>query len=162
VLRWATTSTSAGGPVRVARSLSRPPQGGPALGPWARRAGRIAGSWTPLAAQQAPWVVAPLTPQAGEALCDLWGNMTPSQSPRDPVPHARHGPWEPPRPRLQATRRHQEAIPPATGTMAVALAGVLAPMQEGQRHPTRAHARVQGQAPSGPAGSQEVGWATVA
>jgi len=47
VLRCATTSPSAVGPVRVARSLYRPPQGGPTLCPLALRAGIIEGAWTP-------------------------------------------------------------------------------------------------------------------
>ena len=45
--------------------------------------------------------------------------------------------------------------------MAVSLDGVMTPMQDGQRHATRRHARATGKAPSGPAGSQEVGGATV-
>jgi hypothetical protein len=45
--------------------------------------------------------------------------------------------------------------------MAVSLAGVRAPMQEGPRQAKRTPARATGQAPSGPAGSQEVGCATV-
>src|SRR5207244_1849934 len=45
--------------------------------------------------------------------------------------------------------------------MAVSLDGVMAPMKDGQRHAKRAQARATGQAPSGPAGYQEVGCATV-
>ena len=45
--------------------------------------------------------------------------------------------------------------------MAVSLDGVMAPMQDGQRHAKRTQARAQGKAPSGPAGYQEVGGATV-
>ena len=58
VLRCATTYTSAVGPVRVMRSLYRHPQDGPAVCPLELRAGIIEGSWTPLAAKQATWVVA--------------------------------------------------------------------------------------------------------
>jgi hypothetical protein len=47
VLRCATTSTRALGPVRVERRVDRCPQGDHALCPLARRAGIIAGSWTP-------------------------------------------------------------------------------------------------------------------
>jgi hypothetical protein len=79
VLRCATTSPSAVGPVRVTRRLYRHPQDGHAVCPLALRAGSIEGSWTPLAAKQATWVVAHVTPQEGEELCDLLGNMTPSQ-----------------------------------------------------------------------------------
>src|SRR2546423_14233781 len=112
VLRCATTYTSAVGPVRVARSLYRPPHGGHAVCPLELRAGIIEGAWTPLAAKQATWVVAHLTPQEGEELCDLLGNMTPSKSTRDRLPKALHGHWEAQRPRCEATLRHQEAIPP--------------------------------------------------
>jgi hypothetical protein len=86
--------------------------------------------------------------------------MTPSQSTLDRLPKALHGQWEAQRPRLAATVRHQAALPPEAVTRAVSLDGVMAPMQEGQRHATRTQARAQGQAPSGPAGSQAVGGAT--
>ena len=45
--------------------------------------------------------------------------------------------------------------------MAVSLDGGMALMQEGQRQAKRTHARATGKAPRGPAGSQEVGCATV-
>src|SRR5574341_435203 len=94
VLRCETTSTSAVGPVRVERSLYRYPHSGHAVCPLERRAGIIEGSWTPLAAKQATWVVAHVTPKEGEELFDLLGNMTPSNSPRDRLPTALHGHWE--------------------------------------------------------------------
>src|SRR5712691_9256617 len=161
VLRCATTSTSAVGPVRVARSLYRPPQGGHAVCPLELRAGMIEGSWTPLAAKQATWVVAHLTPQEGEELFALLGNMTPSKSTLDRLPKALHGQWEAQRPRFEATLRHQEAVPPEAVAMAVSLDGVMAPMKDGQRQAKRTHARAMGKSPSGPAGYQEVGCATV-
>ena len=161
VLRCETTSTSAVGPVRVARSLSRHPHGGHAVCPLELRAGIIEGSWTPLAAQQATGVVAHLTPKEGEELFDLLWNMTPSKSTLDRLPKALHGPWEAQRPRFEATLRHQEAIPPEAVAMAVSLDGVMAPMKDGQRQAKRQHARAKGQSPSGPAGYQEVGCGTV-
>jgi hypothetical protein len=87
--------------------------------------------------------------------------MTPSKRTLDRLPQALQGHWEAQRPRFAATLRHQEERPAEAGTMAVALDGVLAPMQDGQRHAKRTHARAQGKAPSGPAGSQEVGGAPV-
>jgi hypothetical protein len=162
VLRCATTYTSAVGPVRVTRSLYRHPQGGHAVCPLELRAGIIEGSWTPLAAKQATWVVAHLTPQEGEELFELLGNMTPSKSTLDRLPKALHVHWEAQRPRCEATVRHQEALPPEAVTMAVSLDGVMAPMKDGQRDAKRAQARAEGKAPSGPAGYQEVGCATVA
>ena len=88
VLRCATTYNSAVGPVRVERSLYRHPHGDHALCPLELRAGIIEGSWTPLAAKQATWVVAHLTPKEGEELFDLLGNMTPSKSTLDRLPKA--------------------------------------------------------------------------
>src|SRR5437870_2543828 len=161
VLRCETTSASAAGPVRVERRVYRHPPGDHAVCPRELRAGIIAGSWTPLAAQQATWRVAHLTPKEGEARLDLLGNMTPSQSTRDRWPKALQGHGEAQRPRFEATLRHQEAIPPEAVARAVSLDGVMTPMQDGQRHATRRHARATGKAPSGPAGSQEVGCATV-
>ena len=147
--------------MRVERRVYRHPPGDHAVCPRALRAGIIAGSWTPLAAQQATWGVAHLTPKEGEELFDLLGNMTPSKSTLDRLPKALQGHWEAQRPRFEATLRHQEAIPPEAVAMAVSLDGVMTPMQDGQRHATRRHARATGKAPSGPAGSQEVGGATV-
>ena len=45
--------------------------------------------------------------------------------------------------------------------MAVSLDGVRAPRQDGQRQAKRQASRATGQSPSGPAGAQEVGCATV-
>jgi hypothetical protein len=128
---------------------------------WNCALGLSRGPWTPLAAKQATWVVAHLTPQEGEELFDLLGDMTPSKSTLDRLPKALYGQCVAQRPRFEATLRHQEEIPPEAVTMAVSLDGVMAPMKDGQRHTTRAQARVQGKAPSGPASYQEVGCATV-
>ena len=45
--------------------------------------------------------------------------------------------------------------------MAVSLDGVMAPMKDGERHAKRTQAVAAGKTPSGPAGYQEVGCATV-
>lgn len=161
VLRCATTYTSAVGPVRVTRSLDRHPQAEQAVCPVELRSGIIEGAWTPLAAKQATWVVAHLTPQEGEELFALLGNMTPSKSTLDRLPKALHAQWEAHRPQFEATLRHQETIPAEAVTLAVSLDGVMAPMKDGQRQAKRTQARAQGKAPSGPAGYQEVGCATV-
>ena len=161
VLRCATTYTSAVGPVRVARSLYRRPHSGHALCPLELRAGIIEGSWTPWAAKQATWVVAHLTPKEGEELFDLLGNMTTSKSTLDRLPKALSVHWEAHRPHFEATLRHQEALPDEAVAMAVSLDGVMAPMKDGQRQAKRQQACAKGQSPSGPAGYQEVGCATV-
>jgi hypothetical protein len=127
----------------------------------ALRAGLLEGAWTPWAATQATWVVAHLTPQEGEALCALLGQMTPSNRTLERLSTQRSAPWEPQRRQCATTLRTQEAMPAAAVTMAVSLAGVMVPMQDGARHAKRAQAAAQGNAPSGPAGSQEGGGATV-
>ncbi len=81
--------------------------------------------------------------------------MTPSKSTLDRLPKALQ------RPRFEAMLRRQEDIPPEAVAMAVSLDGVMAPMKDGQRHAKRTQARAQGKAPSGLAGYQEVGCATV-
>src|SRR5215510_9980023 len=161
VLRCETTYNSAVGPVRVERSLYRRPHGDHALCPLELRAGIIEGYWTPLAAKQATWVVAHLTPKEGAELFDLLGNMTPSKSTLDRLPKALSGQWETHRPRFEATLRAQETLPAEAVTMAVSLDGVMAPMKDGERHTKRTQAVTAGKTPSGPAGYQEVGCATV-
>ena len=77
------------------------------------------------------------------------------------MPKALSGSWEAHRPHFAATLRQQAAISKEAVAMAVSLDGVMAPMQDGQRDAKRAQARAEGKAPSGPAGYQEVGCATV-
>jgi hypothetical protein len=161
VLRCETTYTSAAGPVRVERSLYRSAGGGRAMCPLELRAGIMAGCWTPQAAKPATWATAHLTPQEGEELFALLGNMTPSKSALDRLPKGLSGHWESRRPQFEATLRQQETIPPEAVSMAVSLDGVMAPMKDGQRQGKRQAAVAQGKSPSGPAGYQEVGCATV-
>jgi hypothetical protein len=89
------------------------------------------------------------------------GNMTPSKSTLDRLPKALSVPWERQRPHLEAALRHQEAVPNEAVAMAVSLDGVMAPMKDGARQAKRHQALAKGQSPSGPAGYQEVGCATV-
>ena len=162
VLRCATTYNSAAGPIRVERSLYRQKHdSGRAVCPLELRAGILAGYWTPLAAKQATWVVAHLTPQEGEELFALLGNMTPSKSTLDRLPKQLSPPWEAQHMRFEATLRQQEEIPTEAVAMAVSLDGVMVPMKDGERQAKRAQAVARGKAPSGPAGYQEVGCATV-
>ena len=103
VLRCATTYNSAAGPLRVERSLSRQTDGdGRAICPLELRAGIIEGYWTPLAAKQATWVVAHLTPQEGEELFELLGNMPPSKRTLDRFPTQLSAHWETQRMRFEA------------------------------------------------------------
>ncbi|MGH8591050.1 MAG: hypothetical protein ACREXX_17505 [Gammaproteobacteria bacterium] len=80
VVRCEESYASAAGPVRVMRSLYRRlGEGGRTVCPLELRAGMVEGRWTPLAARQAAFVVAHLTPQEGEDLFRELGNMTPSK-----------------------------------------------------------------------------------
>lgn len=161
VLRCETTYNSAAGPVRVERSLYRGPSGGRAICPLELRAGMIEGYWTPLAAKQAAWAVSHLTPKESEELFDLLGNMTPSKSTLDRLPKGLSVYWEAQRPHFEAILRTQETIPDEAVSMAVSLDGVMAPMKDGKRQAKRHDAMSQGKSPSGPAGYQEVGCATL-
>ena len=161
VLRCETTYTSAAGPVRVERSLYRHPSGGRTICPLELQAGIIEGSWTPLAAKQASWAVAHLTPQESEELFAMLGNMTPSKSTLDRLPKALHARGEAHRVALERTVRAAEAIPPEAVSLGVSLDGVMVPMKDGERQGKRQQAQAQGKAPSGPAGYQEVGCGTI-
>ncbi len=69
VVRCEETYFGAAGPVRVMRSLYSIRQDGErAVCPLELRGGIIEGRWTPLAARQAAWGVAHLTPKEGEDL----------------------------------------------------------------------------------------------
>ncbi|MCA1605465.1 MAG: hypothetical protein LC775_08365 [Acidobacteria bacterium] len=75
VVRCEESYVSAAGPVRVMRSLYRRlGEGERTLCPLELRAGIVEGRWTPLAARQAAFVVAHLTPQEGEDLFRELGN----------------------------------------------------------------------------------------
>ncbi|MCA1606548.1 MAG: hypothetical protein LC775_14020 [Acidobacteria bacterium] len=162
VVRCEESYMSAAGPVRVMRSLYR------RLGerertvcPLELRAGMVEGRWTPLAARQAAFVVAHLTPQEGEDLFQELGNMSPSKSSLDRLPKQLSRHWEAERERFEAALREEETVPPEAVTVAVSLDGVMVPMKDGARTQKRQNAQEQGKHTCGPAGYQEVGCATL-
>jgi hypothetical protein len=162
VLRCAQTYCSASGPVRAHRTLYRVRLGDErALCPLELRAGLLEGYWTPLAAKQATWLVAHLTPQEGEACFAMLGNMTPSKSSLDRLPKQLSTRWEQERRQFEAALRQQETIPEAAVTLAVSLDGVMVPMKDGGRRQKRARTAARGHSTRGPAGHQEVGCATL-
>jgi hypothetical protein len=161
VLRCETTYNSAVGPVRVERSLYRHPSGVHAVCPLELNAGIIEGYWTPLAAKQASWAVAHLTPKESEELFDMLGNMTPSKSSLDRLPKALSAHWESHRTSFEATLRQDESVPPEAVSIGVSLDGVMVPMKDGDRQGKRDQAKAKGKSPSGPAGYQEVGCGTI-
>ena len=156
------TYTSAAGPVRVMRSLYRRwGEGERTVCPLELRAGIVEGRFTPLAARQAAFVVAHLTPQEGEDLFRELGNMSPSKSSLDRLPKQLSERWEAERERFEAALRAEETVPPEAVTVAVSLDGVMVPMKDGARKQKRQDAEAQGKHPCGPAGYQEVGCGTL-
>ena len=122
------------------------------LCPLELRAGIIEGRWTPLAARQAAFVVAHLTPQEGEDLFRELGNMTPSKSSLDRLPKQLSEHWEGERMRFEAALRAQERVPSQAVTVAVSLDGVMVPMKDGARAQKRDEAKAHDKRTRGPAG----------
>lgn len=162
VIRCEATYFGSAGTVRVMRSLySTRANSERAACPMELRAGIVEGRWTPLAAKQATWVVAHLTPQEGEDLFELMGNMTPSKSSLDRLPKQLSSKWEEDRERFEAELRSQETVPDEAVTVAVSLDGVLVPMIDGKRKEKRAQAEKNGKRKSGSAGYSEASCGTV-
>ena len=125
------------------------------------RAGMVEGHWTPVAARQAMWVVAHLTPGEGEGLFAELGNMRPSKSSLDRLPKRVSARWEAGREGFDALLRAHVAMPAQAVTVAVSLDGVMTPMKAGERLRTRARQRADGKRTKGPAGYREVGCGTL-
>lgn len=162
VLRCEETYLSAAGPLRVERSLySTRQEGERAVCPMELRAGIVEGRWTPLAARQATWVVAHLTPQEGEELFGMLGGMAPSKSSLDRLPKQLGERWEKSHADFEEALRRSDKIPRGAVTMAASLDGVMLPMKDGGRAQKRAQAAAEGKLTRGPAGHAEAGCATV-
>jgi hypothetical protein len=160
VLRGTETYLSAVGPLTVARTLYRAGRA-PALVPLELRAGIVEGQWTALAARQAAYLVAHLTPQEAEGVLAELGNMTPSKSSLDRLPKRLSARWEAEREAFEASLREELVVPEGAVTLAASLDGVLVPMKDGEREAKRAQGRAEGKETRGPAGYQEVGCATL-
>jgi hypothetical protein len=162
VLRCEETYVSSAGPLRIERSLYSTRQSGErAVCPMELRSGIVEGRWTPLAARQATWVVAHLTPQEGEELFSMLGSMSPSKSSLDRLPKQLGRRWEKSRIKFEETLRRDETVPRGAVTMAASLDGVMLPMKDGQRVEKRAAAVSEGKRTRGPAGHAEAGCATL-
>jgi len=162
VVRCEESYVSAVGPVRVLRSLYGSGRSGErALCPLELRAGIVGGRWTPLAARQASFVVAHMTPQEGEDLFRELGNMQPSKSSLDRLPKQLSARWEAQRLTFESALRDQESVPAPAVTMAISLDGVMVPMKDGARQQKRDKAQAEGKDLGGPRGYQEVGCGTV-
>jgi len=160
VLRSSETYTSAVGPVTVKRTLYRAGKGKSVV-PLELRAGIIEGHWSPLAARQASFLVAQLTPQECEDTLRELGNMRPSKSSLDRLPKRLSRRWECEREVFEAALRENFSVPEEAVTMGVSLDGVMTPMKDGAREAKRERARTAGRQTKGPAGYQEASCATL-
>lgn len=160
--RWPETYFGAAGPLRVTRSLySSGDDGARAVCPLELRAGIVEGRWTPMAAKQATWAVAHLTPQECEELFRMMGGMAPSKSSLDRLPKQMGQRWEEERLDFEEKLRESEEIPENATTIAVSLDGVMLPMKDGDRAGKRARAAAHGTKLAGPTGYQEASCGTI-
>lgn len=125
------------------------------------KTGIIGGLWTPLAAQQAAWIVAQLTPGKAEELLKRVGNMAPSKSSLDRLPKVVSERWEENRETFEAILQETELIPEGTATVAVSLDGVMVPAEGTEKTKKRRETASQGRLTRGPAGYREVGCGTL-
>jgi hypothetical protein len=165
VVRAEETYMTAAGPVRVERTLYKDRTadglGERALVPMELRTGVVGGFWTPMAAEQATWMVAQMTPQTAEEAFRRMGNMAPSKSSLDRLPKLVAERWDEDRKRFEQELRDHMVIPENATTVMAALDGVLAPMKDGKAVEKRAATAARGQIAKGPAGYKEVGCATL-
>ena len=160
VLRCSETYLSAVGAVSVRRTLYRAGKG-KSVCPMELRAGVVEGHWTALAARQANFLVAQLTPQECEDTLRELGNMQPSKSSLDRLPKGLSGRWEAEREAFESALREGFSVPEDARTVAVSLDGVMVAMKDGAREAKRARTRAAGKPTKGPAGYREVGCATL-
>jgi len=153
VVRCESEYLAASGRVRVLRSLYSTRQAGVhAVCPMELRAGIVEGHWTPLAAKQAAWAVAHLTPKEAETLFATLGGMCPSRSSLDRLPKQLSDRWEKERRVFEAKLRSEERVPTEAVCVAVSLDGVKIPVKNGEA--------TTGRYWRGPCKFQEVGCAT--
>src|SRR5919201_1778355 len=164
VVRAEETYMTAAGPVRVERSLyrDRSDETERSIVPMELKAGIVGGFWTPMAAQQAAWVVSQMTPQGAEELFRRVGNMSPSKSSMDRLPKLLAERWDEDRKEFEEALRDAMVVPDEAVTVMVGIDGVLAPMKDGNAAEKRAETAARGQVAKGPAGYREVGCGTLA
>ena len=162
-LRSSQQYMTAAGPVTVERTLFRD-RSDPWVGSTAALEGRVGiieGFWTPLAAQQASWVVSQMSPQQGHDLLERMGNMAPSKAALDRLPKDLLERFEQDAEQFEQVLREATVVPQDTATIAVSLDGVMVPMANGEAEQTRQRAAEAGKLSKGPAGYREAGCATV-
>ena len=105
---------TAAGVVHVERTLYRNRSGGSGgrcVAALDLQVGVVEERWTPLAAKQASWIVAHMTPAQGEELLHRLGNMTPSKSSLERLPKGISEHWEAERPAFDEALRAGEHVP---------------------------------------------------
>jgi hypothetical protein len=120
------------GPVTIERHVyvNRKKDGdGQSICPLELRTGIIEGYWTPMAAKNALWALAHLTPQEVEDLLLQFGAMNPSRSTLDRLPKAINQHWEP-----QTISHHEhliaaEKVPSTAVCFSTSLDGVMVGMK---------------------------------
>jgi len=152
VERCEKTYQAASGTVSVMRSLYRHGTER-CVCPLELNAGIIEKYWTPLAAQQAAWSVAHLTPKEAASLFAKLGSMRPSRSILDRLPKELSARWEEHRQSFESKLRSEETVPAQAVTVAVSLDGVKIPVKDGEA--------TAGKYWRGPCKFQEVGCATL-
>jgi len=163
VLREPETYMTAAGPVQVVRTLykDRTSEQSRAISALDLNVGIVQGFWTPMAAKQAVWVVAQMTPGKSEQLFKRLGNMQPSKSSLDRLPKDISERWEQDRMQFEQALRQPTIVPENVRTIAVSLDGVLIPMEGTNKEQTKNKTAAKGRPSKGPSGYREVGCGTL-
>jgi hypothetical protein len=120
------------GPVLVERHLyvNRKKDGdGQSICPLELQTGIIEGYWTPMAARNAMWALAHLTPQEVEDMLLQFGTMNPSRSSLDRLPKALNQRWEPQTIAYHEALIANERIPANAVSFSTSLDGVMIGMK---------------------------------
>ena len=102
---------------------------GKCIVPLELQAGIAEGYWTPIAAKNAVWALAHLTPQEVEDMLLQFGAMNPSRSSLDRLPKALHQRWEPQTVVYHEELIAEEVVPKNAVSFAVSLDGVMIGMK---------------------------------
>lgn len=102
---------------------------GQGICPLELQTGIIEGYWTPVAAKNAMWALAHLTPQEVEDMLLQFGKMNPSRSSLDRLPKALNQCWEPNTVEQHDALIADESIPSDATSFSVSLDGVMIGMK---------------------------------
>lgn len=120
------------GPVTIERHVyvNRKKDGdGQSICPLELQTGMIEGYWTPMAAKNAMWALAHLTPHEAEAMFLQFGKMNPSRSSLDRLPKALNQHWEPHTVTYHEAIITDETIPSNAVSFSTSLDGVMIGMK---------------------------------